>query len=119
AVLVRSAAFVLPASALWALLPLLARHGLALSATGYGLLLGCLGLGALLGALVLPWVRERVTTDRMVRIASVVFAATSAVLAVARVPVIAGAALLAGGTAWMAAMSTLSVAAQNAVPAWV
>ena len=119
AVLVRSAAFVLPASALWALLPLLARHGLALWATGYGLLLGCLGLGALLGALVLPWVRERVTTDRMVRIASVVFAATSAVLAVARVPVIAGAALLAGGTAWMAAMSTLSVAAQNAVPAWV
>jgi MFS family permease len=118
-VLVRSAAFVLPASALWGLLPLFARHGLALSATGYGALLGCLGLGALFGALVLPWVRERVTTDRMVRIASVVFAGTSALLALARVPVVAGAALLVGGVAWMAAMSTLSVAAQNAVPGWV
>src|SRR5204863_3349377 len=52
-------------------------------------------------------------------IATAVFAATSAVLAVARVPIVAGAALVAGGTAWMAAMSTLSVAAQNAVPAWV
>jgi MFS family permease len=119
AVLVRSAAFVLPASALWALLPLYARRGLALSATGYGLLLGCLGLGALLGALVLPRVRRRVTSDHVVMVASAVFAATSAVLGLARVPVVAGAALLAGGTAWMAAMSTLSVAAQNAVPAWV
>jgi hypothetical protein len=119
AVLIRTAAFVLPASALWALLPLFARHWLGLSATGYGLLLGCLGLGALLGVFVLPRVRERVSTDRMVVIASVVFAGTSAVLAMARVPAVAGVALLAGGTAWMAAMSTLSVATQNAVPTWV
>src|SRR5438132_1356770 len=48
AVLARTAAFVVPASALWALLPLFARRGLELSATGYGLLLGCLGAGAAL-----------------------------------------------------------------------
>src|SRR5207244_3658890 len=50
AVLARTAAFVVPASALWALLPLFARRGLGLSATGYGLLLGCLGAAALVGA---------------------------------------------------------------------
>src|SRR5205814_1991321 len=67
AVLARTAAFVVPASALWALLPLFARRGLGLSATGYGLLLGCLGAGAIAGAAILPRVRERLTSDRLVR----------------------------------------------------
>jgi MFS family permease len=119
AVLMRTAAFVVPASALWALLPLFARRGLELSATGYGLLLGCLGTGAIAGAVCLPRIRDRVTSDRLVVIATVVFAAVSLVVALARAPVVAGVGLFAGGVAWMAAMSTLNVAAQNAVPAWV
>lgn len=119
AVLARTAAFVVPASALWALLPLFARRGLELSATGYGLLLGCLGTGAIAGAVFLPRIRDRVTSDRLVVIATVVFAAVSLVVALAREPVVAGVGLFAGGVAWMAAMSTLNVAAQNAVPAWV
>src|SRR5438477_511711 len=119
AVLARTAAFVVPASALWALLPLFARRGLELSATGYGLLLGCLGAGAIVGAAFLPRVRERLTSDRLVLAGTAVFAAVSAVVALARVPLIAGGGLFIGGMAWMGAMSTLSVAAQNAVPAWV
>jgi len=119
AVLARTAAFVVPASALWALLPLFARRGLELSATGYGLLLGCLGAGAIVGAAFLPRVRERLTSDRLVLAGTAVFAAVSAVVALARVPLVAGGGLFIGGMAWMGAMSTLSVAAQNAVPAWV
>src|SRR5436309_639261 len=41
------------------------------------------------------------------------------VVALARWPLVAGGGLFIGGMAWMGAMSTLSVAAQNAVPAWV
>jgi predicted MFS family arabinose efflux permease/quinol monooxygenase YgiN len=119
AVLARTAVFVVPASALWALLPLFARRGLGLSATGYGLLLGCLGAGALVGAAILPRVRERLTSDRLVLAGTAVFAAVSAAVALARAPLIAGGGLFVGGMAWMGAMSTLSVAAQNAVPAWV
>src|SRR5437867_9381076 len=74
AVLARTAAFVVPASALWALLPLFARRGLGLSATGYGLLLGCLGAGAIAGAAILPRVRERLTSDRLVLAGAAVFA---------------------------------------------
>lgn len=118
-VLIRTAAFVMPAAALWALLPLLARTGLGLSAIGYGSLLGCLGMGAIIGALGLSRVRAQVSSDRLVVIATIAFAAVSAGLAVASSPVIAGAILILGGVAWMAAMSTLNVAAQNAVPAWV
>src|SRR5439155_1479302 len=65
AVLARTAAFVVPASALWALLPLFARRGLGLSAAGYGLLLGCLGAGAIAGAAILPRIREPLTNDRL------------------------------------------------------
>jgi MFS family permease len=119
AVLVRTAAFVVPASALWALLPLFARHGLGLAAVGYGLLLGCLGAGAIVGALALPWLRARVTSDRLVAVATLAFAAVSLALALARRPLLAGAVLVVGGMAWTAGMSTLNVAAQNAVPAWV
>ena len=43
AVLIRTAAFIFGGSAIWALLPLVARDQLALDATGYGIILGCLG----------------------------------------------------------------------------
>lgn len=119
AVLVRTAAFVLPASALWALLPLYARHQLGLNATGYGLVLGCLGAGAISGAFLLPMLRARLTSDRVVVLATGLFAVVSVAIALTSRPLAAGAALFFGGIAWMAAMSTLSVASQNAVPSWV
>ena len=50
--LIRAAAFLFPASAIWALLPVLARNQLGLSASGYGFLLACLGVGAVAGALI-------------------------------------------------------------------
>jgi hypothetical protein len=51
ALLARSAIFVVSASALWALLPVVARQRLGLDSSGYGLLLACLGIGAVGGAL--------------------------------------------------------------------
>ena len=118
AVLVRSAVFIMPASALWALLPLVARE-LSFTAVGYGLLLGCLGTGALGGAWLLPRLRARWTADQVVAWATVAFAAATALLGVVRIVPIVAAAMVAGGVAWMVGMSTLSIAAQNAAPAWV
>lgn len=48
--LLRIGLFILPAVALWALLPLLASQRLGMGASGYGLLLAALGAGAILGA---------------------------------------------------------------------
>src|ERR1700736_804598 len=71
-VLIRTGAFSLAASALLALLPIVARpHG----ASGYGLLLGSFGLGALAGAAVLPRLRNSLSVDGVVTIAILVFAA--------------------------------------------
>jgi hypothetical protein len=46
--IVRAIAFIFPAGAIWALLPLVARGRLGLGSAGYGLLLACVGIGALL-----------------------------------------------------------------------
>src|SRR5215510_99164 len=61
AALIRTAAFILCASALWALLPLQARHALGLGSFGYGILLGCIGAGAVTGAAFLPKVRQKIS----------------------------------------------------------
>jgi MFS family permease len=118
-VLARSASFVLFASAVWSLLPLVARQLLGLDAVGYGTLLGCLGLGAVAAATALPALRRRLSTDRLMAWATVLFALASATLAVVHDPVVAGAVLIGGGAAWMATMSTINTAAQTAVSTWV
>jgi len=91
AVFVRTGAFILCASALWALLPLQARHALGLGSFGYGILLGCIGTGAVAGAAFLPPVREKVSNNLLVVGATVLFAGVTVVLAHVHVPVVAGA----------------------------
>jgi MFS family permease len=119
AVLVRYAAFVLAASAVWALLPLVARTQLGLDATGYGLVLGGLGAGAITGGLALPRLRAHVSLERLLAAATCLFAVTSGGLALVHGLWPATALTFLGGTAWMTTMSTLTVAAQESVPAWV
>lgn len=119
AVLARSALFVLPASAVWALLPLVARQSLGLDATRYGVVLGGLGVGAIGCALALPRLRVRVPLERLLAGATLLFALASAGLALVGRLLPALAITFGGGVAWMAMMSSISVAAQEAVPAWV
>ena len=118
AALVRTAVFILCASALWALLPLQARHALRLGSFGYGILLGCIGTGAVAGAAFLPKVRQKVSNNLLVVGATVLFAAVTAVLAHVHLPVVAGAAMILGGVAWIAVMSSFNTAAQTVAPAW-
>src|SRR5947208_16521791 len=65
AVIVRTAAFVLFASALWALLPPVGQIGWVRGAFSYRALVGCRGLGRLLGAALLPGRRRRWSTDAL------------------------------------------------------
>ncbi|WP_416051902.1 MFS transporter [Cupriavidus basilensis] len=118
-VLVRAVAFFLFGSAGWALLPLVARRELGLGPGGYGLLLASIGLGAVGGALVLPKLRSRVSADRMVVLASLLFALSLLALAYVRHFWLLAAALLFAGLAWIAVLSTLNVAAQRSAAGWV
>jgi MFS family permease len=125
-VIARTGAFVLPASVLWALLPLYAKAELGLGAAGYGLLLGCFGVGAVLAGVLLPAARGKLGVERLATGAALAFAIASAGLGAipdlappAAVIAAACAALFLAGGAWLSLLSTLSAAAQVAVPSWV
>src|SRR5215471_11520605 len=72
AVLVRTLAFSLFTGSFWALLPLIAR---SYGAEGYGAMLACFGVGALIGASVLSRVRRRFSSDVVVALGNIIFAA--------------------------------------------
>lgn len=118
-VLVRIGLFMLGASALWALLPLLAQRQLGLGSFGYGLLLGSLGTGAVLGAVFLQEMRRRLSMSRMMAIATLLFAIVTALFAVSRSFPFLIVVMIFGGIAWMVEISSLNVLAQTLSPSWV
>ena len=117
--LARTFAFFLGASAGMALLPLLVRGDMQGDAMDFGLLLGSVGVGALVGATTLPAIRLRISSHLLVVLASLIYAAVLAALALLRdmfwlVPIMA-----LSGAAWIAVLSSLQIAVQTAVPSWV
>ena len=118
-VLVRTGAFALPASAIWALLPLYARDQLALGPTGYGMLLGFFGVGAVGGGLMLHRTRRWLGIEGLATGAALAFAASHLVLATVHALAPVAFALFVAGGAWTSLLSTLSAAAQMAIPSWV
>jgi MFS family permease len=119
AVLVRTGIFISCASALWALLPLVARQQLRMGAFSYGVLLGGLGTGAILGAIILPALRRKVSVNVLIICGTMIFAATTAILATVHVFALLCIGMIFGGIAWMALMSSFNVSVQTIVPAWV
>lgn len=119
AVLVRTAAFTLAASALWGLLGVRLRIGLGFESLTYGLVVGAFGAGAILAAVALPRLRRRFNADVLTLASTAVMAGLLVALAVLVSPLAIGACMLVGGGAWIAQMSGLNVAAQFATASWV
>jgi MFS family permease len=117
--LIRTAAFMLPASSLWALLPVVGQGRLGTSAAGFGFLIGSLGVGAILGGLALHWLRERVTLEAQVGTATACYALTLALAALLTDVRTLCPALIMGGAAWSIALTSLSSALLTSVPMWV
>jgi MFS family permease len=119
AVLVRSGAFIIGGSAIWAMLPTVTRVELHGSATSYGILLGCIGGGSVAGALLLAKFRLRFSPDQLVVFSGALWGLVTAFLGYTDSFLFAAIAAVAGGVAWVSEMSTFNVAAQTALPAWV
>jgi len=119
AVLVRATAFIVFASSVWALLPLIARHELAGNPGTYGFLLTSVGIGAVIAAIVLPRIRTHTTRGHLVFIATTVYALTTLAIATIRNEVLLCIIMAICGAAWPTALSSLQGAAQISVPAWV
>ncbi len=119
AVIARGASFTFGASVVWALLPLVARSELHLSAQGYGVLLGSMGAGAVVGALLLPRLHGRLSPNGILAFAAVVSALACFGLAHVASPSWVALVLIPAGTAWIATTTTVNACAQNSVPGWV
>jgi len=115
----RSLVFVCCSSALWALLPVVARKQLDFGAAGYGLMLGCLGVGAILGAGAMPWLSARLDITRMIAVSTVIFALASIVLGYVPHAALVCLALVFAGVAWIVINATLSGAVHTSVAHWV
>jgi predicted MFS family arabinose efflux permease len=111
-ILVRAALFAFPASALWALLPVVASQQFHLRAIGYGAVLGTVGVGAIIGALVMTRLTATLSANALLALAAV--AAAAGLAAAAYLPLgVAVVLLLLAGVAWIATLTTLTVAAQT------
>jgi len=118
-VLTRSILWMLCASVLWSLLPLVARYELALDVPGYGFLVTCVGAGAVLGAFVLPVLRRRWRSNQLLMGAIVSFAAMLLVLAWVRTLPLVWLMLGLGGAAWTQSNQNFQIAVQLGAPAFV
>nr|ACN58767.1 protein of unknown function DUF894 [uncultured bacterium BLR8] len=119
ATLARCLLFFFFGSAYWALLPLVAREHLHGGAPLYGLLVACIGVGAVSGALLLPKLRTSIGSDGVVLAGTVGTVLAMTAYALATAPLLGLIASLIAGASWIAALSTLNVAAQLALPDWV
>lgn len=114
--LLRSVLFYAFGACYWALLPLVARELLGGTARLYGVLVGCIGVGAVACALVLPRLRASLGLNGTVIAGTIGTALALLAWGTVRDPVLGALASLVAGGAWIAALSSLNVAAQLAVP---
>lgn len=119
ATLIRAAAFFMFASALWSLLPLIARELLNGDARLYGILLASIGVGAVLAAFALPTIKASLGPNGSVAVGCIGTAVSLAILAFTGSKFVAiGAAALAG-MCWTGVLSSLYVSAHVSLPEWV
>jgi MFS family permease len=118
-VLIRSAVFGFGGIAVLALLPLIAKHLIGGGPLTYGLMFGSFGVGAVTGALSSARLRQRLSTETMVRLASLSFALALAGAAFSSVLPATMLALFVTGAGWVLALSTFNVGVQLSAPRWV
>jgi predicted MFS family arabinose efflux permease len=118
-VLIRGMAFGLAGSAVWALMPLVARDALHGGAGAYGLILSAFGGGAVVGALNSSWLRQRFAVETLVRAMMGLFGLAVILVAFSHLLPLTMLALFLAGGAWVLTLSSLNITIQMAAPRWV
>ena len=118
-VLARALWFGFAASAVTALMPVVARAMSGGGPLAYGLLLGAFGAGAVVGALGNAALRARFSTETIVRGACLSYASGAAAMALASPLLVMALALALAGAGWVLALSNFNVTVQMSTPRWV
>jgi len=119
AVLLRGLLLGVIGSAIWALMPLIARDLLGGGARTYGVLFGTFGGGAVVGALSSAAARQRFRNETIVRVATLAFGVTAAISAFSPWLPLTLFGFLIGGAAWVLMLSTFNITIQMSSPRWV
>jgi len=118
-VLLRTLMLAMSGASISALMPLIARKVLGGGATTFGLLLGAFGMGAVTGAVNIARLHRRVAPEALVRTATLVIAASAAVVGFSTYLPLSLAALFLAGAGWMLSVNELNIAIQTSAPRWV
>ena len=119
AAMLRSVAYFLPCSAVWATLPLVVREHLHLGAGSFGMLLGLMGVGGVTAGMLLPRLRGLANRGTTVLGSSLCSCLGMAFIASTHHWAPAGIGMVLFGVGWVSAASTAQAAAQLVAPAWV
>ncbi|XUY26773.1 MFS transporter [Agrobacterium sp. rho-8.1] len=118
-VLVRGFLFGLSASAILALMPLVARDLVQGGPLTYGIMLGAFGVGAIGGALISARLRETLSSEWIVRVAFLGFAFSAGVTAISTNAILTALVLTVSGASWVLALSLFNTIVQLSTPRWV
>lgn len=108
--------FVIPASAFWSLVPLVAKTRLGWGADGLGMLVALIGVGAVVAARVLPFLQTRFGNDVCTFGAMIGFAVGLAAMGSSTSSAVNLAATILMGGSWMVALTTLNTTTQMHLP---
>ena len=118
-VLARNFLFALFISVLPALMPVVGLKVLHLSSSSLGLLFTSMGVGSVVGAVfVIPWLRARLSSDRLAFLASLLLVLVYLFMAVVRQAELFFVVAALAGVGWTLSASELWVAAQRTMPGW-
>jgi len=117
-VVVRTGAVMFFSSALFALLPTVARS-VNESAIGYGVLLGCFGTGAIAGAFIMQVARARWSDEIIVSAGVGILGLVIILMAGLHQLNTLAPVMLVGGAAWVVFISLINALLQNLAPDWV
>ncbi|GAK70632.1 putative major facilitator superfamily transporter [Agrobacterium rubi TR3 = NBRC 13261] len=118
-VLIRGFLFGLSASAILALMPLVARDLVQGGPLTYGIMLGAFGVGAIGGALISARLRETLSSEWIVRVAFLGFAFSAGVTAISTNAILTAFVLTVSGASWVLALSLFNTIVQLSTPRWV
>jgi MFS family permease len=102
-----------------ALMPIVARDLLHGGAQIYGVMLGAFGMGAVIGALNISKLRGRLGDEVSIRLCMIAMGMCVVLVAISRLPVLSGSALVFAGAGWTASVTLFNVGVQLAAPRWV
>ena len=119
ALFVRDFALTICGSALVSLLPLLARNVAGSNSILFGILIGAFGIGGMISGLVIVPRIKKVSIEKRVTSATILYAVALTVLSFQHDIIIVSVGIFASGTALIIITSSLNFVAYNSVSSWV